>query len=223
MGQSRNIIRFWLDKARRRLRLKHIVEPLIRRARGAECEQCLSRKQLQVEYEVDIDQMIQMYENMFPSDVEIDQVQWKTFWMRNQHYHTICMACIAQRKDKRREAVRQGRPELANLDDEVEEYPDWGPVFLSAASKAILLNWYRKAQQQRALKKSRKKKEKQEKKVVSDDEVMKRQRIGLIRWRNSPPRRRLLLSSGCELHALSYRRKLVKVGVSLVERVEHQH
>jgi len=170
-AQSRNIIRFWLDKARRRLRLKHIVEPLIRRARGAECEQCLSRKQLQVEYEVDIDQMIKMYENMFPSDVEIDQVQWKTFWMRNQHYHTICMACIAQRKDKRREAVRQGRPELANLDDEVEEYPDWGPVFLSAASKAILLNWYRKAQQQRALKKSRKKKEKQEKKVVSDDEA----------------------------------------------------
>ena len=49
---SRNIIRFWLDKARRRLRLKHIVEPLIRRARGAECEQCLSRKQLQVLYDM---------------------------------------------------------------------------------------------------------------------------------------------------------------------------
>ncbi|CAE7611611.1 unnamed protein product, partial [Symbiodinium microadriaticum] len=47
---SRNIIRFWLDKARRRLRLKHIVE-----------------------YEVDIDQMIRMYENFFPADVEIDQ------------------------------------------------------------------------------------------------------------------------------------------------------
>jgi hypothetical protein len=91
-ASSRNIIRFWLDKARRRLRLKHIVEPLIRRARGAECEQCLSRKQLQVlpssfppsssyltpqvEYEVDIDQMIQMYENFFPADVEIDQVSF---------------------------------------------------------------------------------------------------------------------------------------------------
>ena len=33
---SRNIIRWWLGKAKRRLRLKTIVEPLIRRARGAE-------------------------------------------------------------------------------------------------------------------------------------------------------------------------------------------
>jgi hypothetical protein len=112
--------------------------------------------------------MIQMYENFFPADVEIDQVQWKTFWMRNQHYHTICMQCIAKRKDKKREAARVGKPELAALDDEVEEYPDWGPVFLSAPSKAILLNWYRKAQKSRAAKKGRKKQT--EKKVVSDDE-----------------------------------------------------
>lgn len=123
---------------------------------------------MQVEYEVDIDQMIQMYENFFPADVEIDQVQWKTFWMRNQHYHTICMQCIAKRKDKKREAARVGKPELAALDDEVEEYPDWGPVFLSAPSKAILLNWYRKAQKLRASKKGRK--QKMEKKPVSDDE-----------------------------------------------------
>eukprot|EP00604_Paraphysomonas_vestita_P000478 CAMPEP_0174826448 /NCGR_PEP_ID=MMETSP1107-20130205/44056_1 /TAXON_ID=36770 /ORGANISM="Paraphysomonas vestita, Strain GFlagA" /LENGTH=334 /DNA_ID=CAMNT_0016059645 /DNA_START=1616 /DNA_END=2621 /DNA_ORIENTATION=- len=169
-ASSRNIIRFWLDKARRRLRLKHIVEPLIRRARGAECEQCLSRKQLQVEYEVDIDQMIQMYENFFPSDIEIDQVQWKTFWMRNQHYHTICMTCIAKRKDKNRDIARSGKPELARLDDEIEDYPDWGPVYLSAPSKAILLNWLRQARTLRAGKKGRKKDKERIAKVVSDDE-----------------------------------------------------
>lgn len=26
-----------------------------------------------------------------------------------------------------------------------DDYPDWGPVYLSAASKAMMLNWYRKA------------------------------------------------------------------------------
>jgi hypothetical protein len=39
-------------------------------------------------------------------------------------------------------------------DDEQEAYPDWGPVFLSAASKAMLLNWYRKAQKLRAAKRN---------------------------------------------------------------------
>jgi hypothetical protein len=67
---SRNIVRFWLGRARRRLRLRSIVEPLIKRARGAQCEQCLSRKQLQIEYEVDVDTMATMYDNAYPDDEE---------------------------------------------------------------------------------------------------------------------------------------------------------
>jgi len=55
------------------------------------------------------------------------------------------------------------------LNDKQEEYPDWGPIFLSAASKAILLNWYRKAQRLRAGKKGAKKRVK-EVKQISDDE-----------------------------------------------------
>merc|ERR1711998_133262 len=73
---SRNIIRWWLGKAKRRLRLKTIVEPLIRRARGAECEQCLSRKKLQIEYEIDVDTMADMYDKSFPGDEEVDQARW---------------------------------------------------------------------------------------------------------------------------------------------------
>jgi hypothetical protein len=88
--------------------------------------------------------------------------------MRNQHYHTICMTCIAKRKDKNRDIARSGRPDIARLDDEIEDYPDWGPVFLTAPSKAILLNWLRQARTLRAGKKGRKK-EKQTK-PVSDDE-----------------------------------------------------
>lgn len=166
---SRSIIRWWLGKARRRLQLRTIVDPLIRRARGAECEQCLSRKQLHVEYDVDIDKMMGMYDNMYPGDTEIDQVQWKSFWMNNQRYHTICLACITKRKEVAAKNAIRGALDPVLYDDTQEEYPEWGPVYLSAASKAILLNWYRKAQRLRAGKKGSRRREKVIKNV-SDDE-----------------------------------------------------
>merc|ERR1711988_319866 len=170
---SRNIIRWWLGKAKRRLRLKSIVEPLIRRARGAECEQCLSRKKLQIEYEIDVDAMAQMYDNAYPGDEEVDQVQWKTFWMNNQRYHTTCLNCLTKRKEISTRAALAGVADLSMYDDEQEEYPDWGPVYLSAASKAILLNWYRKAQRSRAGKKGAKVRRAKIAKDVSDDEEEK--------------------------------------------------
>ncbi len=79
-------------------------------------------------------------------------MQWKQFWINNQRYHTICLACLTKRKElDARNKVQGGAidPSLFE-DDEQEAYPDWGPVFLSAPSKAILLNWYHKAQKLRA-------------------------------------------------------------------------
>ena len=90
-SSSRSVIRWWLGKARRRMRLRNIVEPLITRARRSECEQCLSRKKLQVEYDINIDQMAEMYDSTYPGDDEVDQVQWKNFWTLHQKYHTICL------------------------------------------------------------------------------------------------------------------------------------
>lgn len=56
-------------------------------------------------------------------------------------------------------------------DDTQEAYPDWGPIFLSGPSKAILLNWYRKAQKLRAGKRRQPRQKKQrEVKDISDDE-----------------------------------------------------
>ena len=167
---SRNIIRWWLGKAKRRLRLKNIVEPLIRRARGAECEQCLSRKKLQIEYEVEVDKMSDMYDAAYPGDEEVDQVQWKTFWMNNQRYHTICLSCLTKRKEIATRAALAGVMDLSMYDDKQEDYPDWGPVYLTAASKAILLNWYRKAQRVRQGKKGAKVRKPQYNRDVSDDE-----------------------------------------------------
>eukprot|EP00981_Chlorochromonas_danica_P004272 scaffold860_cov155-Ochromonas_danica.AAC.2 len=80
-------------------------------------------------------------------------MQWKTFWMANQRYHTICLACLTQRKETEARERLQGQGIGGWLDDDAQEaYPDWGPVFLSASSKAILLDWYRRAQKLRAAK-----------------------------------------------------------------------
>jgi hypothetical protein len=171
-NSSRNIIRWWLGQARRRIRLRSIVDPLIRRARGTECQQCLSRKQLQVEYEIDVDRMAQMYTAAFPDDQEIDQVQWKNFWNTNQKYTTICLACLSKRKEKTLKELMKGGSGFESImfDDDQEAYPEWGPVYLSAASKAILLNWYRKAQRVRQAKKGVSRRVPKVAKSISDDE-----------------------------------------------------
>ena len=54
---SRKLLKFWLNQAKRRIKLRQVIQPLILRARSAYCEQCLSQKLLQVEPLVDIEQM----------------------------------------------------------------------------------------------------------------------------------------------------------------------
>lgn len=40
------------------MKLKKLIDPYVRKARGYECERCLSRRQLQVEYDLNIDMLI---------------------------------------------------------------------------------------------------------------------------------------------------------------------
>jgi hypothetical protein len=134
---SRTMIRLWLAQARRRMRLREVVQPLITRARKQECEQCLSRRQLQVELMIPIDVMGDRFEAENPDMEEFDQVAWKSFWEKHQKYRTICMACITRRNlDKRDEAMVGGGAAAAPTG------PRFGPVFLSSASKAIMQKWY---------------------------------------------------------------------------------
>mmetsp|Transcript_32385 Transcript_32385/g.111523 ORF Transcript_32385/g.111523 Transcript_32385/m.111523 type:complete len:1484 (+) Transcript_32385:3-4454(+) len=141
---SRQIIRWWLAEARRRMRLREVVQPLITKARGTQCEICLSRKQLQVEVVIPLEELAAKYDVEHPA-AEFDQVAWKTFWIKNQKYRTVCLNCVTRQKmEDRGEAARGGRGDVS--DDEGDDYPDWGPVFVSDASRAILLNWHRQAQ-----------------------------------------------------------------------------
>merc|ERR1712072_1096055 len=88
-ANSRQIIRWWLAQARRRMRLREVVQPLISKARGTQCENCLSRRQLQVTCVIPLEVLAAQFdaEN---ADQEFDQVAWKTFWIKSQRYRTIC-------------------------------------------------------------------------------------------------------------------------------------
>lgn len=104
---SRTIIRWWLEKARLRLRLREIIQPLVLKARAVQCQSCLSRKQLQVDYLTSIEDMYDKYIEEFPEqeDGELDQISWKTFWMKHQEYKTTCLPCIAKGKELERTQV----------------------------------------------------------------------------------------------------------------------
>ena len=143
---SRQIIRKWLADARRRMRLAEVVQPLISKARGTQCEVCLSRKQLQVEVVTPLAELIQKYDGEHP-DEEFDQVVWKTFWIKHQRYRTICLQCISKAKEEERRDAISGAAQLSDDDDGGADYPDWGPIYLSAASRAIVIGWYKQAQQ----------------------------------------------------------------------------
>jgi hypothetical protein len=96
---SRNMVRMWLAQARRRKRLKEVVQPLINKARKTECESCLSRKQLQVELIIPIEVMGDKFEKNQPDTEEFDQMAWKAFWTKHQKYRTLCLDCVQKRKE----------------------------------------------------------------------------------------------------------------------------
>merc|ERR1711939_1191242 len=141
-ANSRQIIRWWLAQARRRMRLREVVQPLISKARGTQCENCLSRRQLQVTCVIPLEVLAAQFdaEN---ADQEFDQVAWKTFWIKSQRYRTICMACVAKQRDEERAGGVKQQEELS--DDDEPDGPQWGPVFLSPAARAILIGWHRRA------------------------------------------------------------------------------
>ena len=143
-ASSRAIIRLWLAKARRRKALLETVQPLMNRARKAECEQCLSRKQLQVELLTPIDVLGDRFEAEFPSE-EFDQVAWKNYFQLHGEFKTLCLPCIKKYRDdnvQQQIALQSGglKP-LSKQDQRLNLGPVFGPVHLSAASKAMMLKW----------------------------------------------------------------------------------
>jgi hypothetical protein len=143
---SRSIARMWLAQARRRKRLREVVQPLINRARKNECEDCLSRKQLQVHLIIPIEVLSDRFEKENMSD-EFDQVAWKEFFNKHEKFKTLCLNCIGKIKAEELEKKRGMAygVDISSSDDE-DARKKFKPVFLRSTSKALLLRWYRGAQ-----------------------------------------------------------------------------
>lgn len=68
------------------VKLRETIQPLINKARGTHCEQCLSKKQLQVKLVFEIEELARQFEAEYPAD-EFDKVSdehehcyiWLTF------------------------------------------------------------------------------------------------------------------------------------------------
>ncbi|KAL3798696.1 hypothetical protein HJC23_004447 [Cyclotella cryptica] len=140
-ASTRTMLRNWLTKASRLLKLRRIVQPLIQQSRGNECQVCLSRNLLQVETFYTIEQMDEMFLKEYgASDDQLDQVLWKTFFRKMQMYQTICLPCIQERK-------RKHDTELLNDDKEEDMGPDIAgqPEGLNRTSTVIMAMWHAKA------------------------------------------------------------------------------
>jgi hypothetical protein len=98
--------------------------------------------------------------------------------MKRQEYKTTCLPCIAKHKELERTQRVQGVYDSdSDGDDDGDSArgvtPDWGPVFLSPASRAIMLNWYRRAQATVNARRGRRARANNNQPVldISDDEV----------------------------------------------------
>ena len=132
---SRSIARLWLAQARRRKRLTEVVQSIINRARREECEQCLSRKSLQVELVTPIEVLADRYDLEHPDEEEFNQVAWKNFFKKHQKFRTLCLNCISKRQaEERKRAKAMGGKDFSDDDDG----PVFPAVFLNAATTALL-------------------------------------------------------------------------------------
>lgn len=141
---SRSIARLWLARARRILRLKTAVQPLIQQARKAECEMCLSRRQLQVELAIPIEVLGDKFESQSVAD-EFDVAGWKQFFAQHEKFKTLCLNCIVHLRTSAATSAGRGFDGFGGGFGG-DGSNQWPATPLSAASYALMQKWYRKAQ-----------------------------------------------------------------------------
>ncbi len=81
-----------------------------------------------------------MFTQKYPSET-FDQALWKQFWHKHQKYHTLCMPCIAEKRDH----DRNNKGGILQNNNNNNPSLGWGAVMLTDASQAILTNWYSSA------------------------------------------------------------------------------
>lgn len=141
-GPSRVLLRLWLAQARRRRKLKDVVAPIIAARRLDQCEQCLSRRQLNVILVIPIEQLGDAFEAQYPGMKEFDQVLWKQFFQKHETFRTLCQSCIGKNADKDRAESAGHFDGLPSRDAPASRFP---PMSVTAAQRSIMSKWVKQA------------------------------------------------------------------------------
>jgi len=141
-ASTRTMARKWMTQASRLLKLRKIVQPIIQKSRGNQCEVCLSLSSLQVETFYTLEQIDDMFQAEFGSSStdHLDEVIFQKFYRKTQKYQTQCLSCIQDRERNRKTRILG--------DDKVEDMaPEIGRLTgdLSESSSTIMELWYKKA------------------------------------------------------------------------------
>lgn len=139
---SRVLLRLWLARARRARKLKDVVAPIIQSKRLEQCEQCLSRRQLNVILVIPIETLGDAFEAQYPGMEEFDHVLWKQFFQQHQKFRTLCQSCIGKNADRER-AEKTGQ--FDGLPGPEESEARFPPVTLTAVQRTIMIKWMKEA------------------------------------------------------------------------------
>jgi hypothetical protein len=124
---SRTLIRMWLNLARRRMRLKDVVRPWIKR----------QPREVQADLTRCVDPLGDRFEKENPDMEEFDQVKWKRFFEQNAYQYMQKMRENDFLDAKSRGAAMGG--------EQFDEDDRFGPVFLRPAAKKIVKGWMHEA------------------------------------------------------------------------------
>jgi len=73
-----------------------------------------------------------------------DQVLWKQFWYQKQKYHTLCLPCISDEKNRSCK-IASKLPKEEDKSHTIDQRREFGGVMLEEATRAILAMWYNTA------------------------------------------------------------------------------
>ncbi len=159
-GNQRQIAQSWIQKARKQCVFRQLVAPIIEKRKEDHCSSC-SRSLEQCESltaglacngrfdQAAIDSLMKLFESTY-SYAESSQVLWKSFFLENAAFSTICNVCLDQiEQDKLHKVLRPvgsgvpSRPEDISSDDESDDERLFDPVCVSRSSDegAMIMKW----------------------------------------------------------------------------------
>jgi len=108
-ASEKAVMRWWLGMAKRNIRYRDAVAPLVERERKAACESCGGTAGgLVVEQMVPMDALVELYETEVSGESEFEEGKWKAYFLRNQRFRTVCGGCVTARGVKARSGLGEG-------------------------------------------------------------------------------------------------------------------